>query len=740
MTPGRIALGIGAVFVASLVIVGGLLIAGIQVAMAVDWGVPEQGAPAREPTEVYDRDGEPLARFAAEVERDPVEFDEIAPSLRDAVVAKEDAEFWEHRGVDTLSVMRAVWHNVRTGTITQGGSTLTQQYVKNAFVGSDQTYTRKAREAMVALQMEKEHSKEEILTRYLNDVYFGEGAYGAEAAAEHYFDKSAADLTLAESATLASVLSAPARLSPRNDPRGAYDRRNRILDMMAEEGLADATMVARAKDTRIDLAPPPERVFAAPRFVEKVREDLLDAYGSEKLYYGGLRVTTTIDLDQQAELAEQVEQYLPGDPNIDAGVVALDHTTGEIVATYPGRLDFEESQVDLALRFGNPTGSAFKPIVLATALELGNELSSTYPAPSSVTIGSWTVSGSRCPGQCTLLQATVASSNTAFANIANSVGVDRFTEMAHRLGVRAEFADHDLSQALGTADLSPLDMASAFGTFANNGVNCPARTVKEVTGPDGESVPPPDPRQPSEEQFETWDERPDVRRRHSEGQSHCYQAVSPRVADDVTTALQGVVAEGTGTNAQIDRPQAGKTGTTRDSREIWFTGYTPNLTISIFIGGREEKRPLRTLPGCGGDCVGGDTPALLWADAATTLLADVPPGEFTDPGQEFALPEDSPSPGASPAPDPAPEPGADDRPEDEPADEPAPGTGETGRDDERDGGADSGSDTSDEGGSTSGDDTPRYGDPEAREERERRQRERREAEEEEDDDGGLLLP
>ncbi len=736
MTPGRIALGIGAVFVASLVIVGGLLIAGIQVAMAVDWGVPEQGAPAREPTEVYDRDGEPLARFAAEVERDPVEFDEIAPSLRDAVVAKEDAEFWEHRGVDTLSVMRAVWHNVRTGTITQGGSTLTQQYVKNAFVGSDQTYTRKAREAMVALQMEKEHSKKEILTRYLNDVYFGEGAYGAEAAAQHYFDKPAAELDLAESATLASVLSAPARLSPRNDPTGAYDRRNRILDMMAEEGLADATRVARAKDTRIDLAPPPERVFAAPRFVEKVREDLLDAYGSERLYYGGLRVTTTIDLDQQAELAEQVEPYLPADPNIDAGVVALDHTTGEIVATYPGRLDFEESQVDLALRFGNPTGSAFKPIVLATALELGNELSSTYPAPGSVTIGSWTVTGSRCPGQCTLLQATVASSNTAFANIANSVGVGRFTEMARRLGVRAEFADHDLSQALGTADVSPLDMASAFGTFANNGVNCPARTVRSVTTPDGEPIQPPDPRQPSEEQFEAWDERPDVRRRHSDDESRCYQAVSPRVAYDVTTALQGVVAEGTGTNAQIDRPQAGKTGTTRNAREIWFTGYTPNLTISIFLGGRDEKRPLRTLPGCGGNCVGGDAPALLWADAAKTLLADVPPGEFTKPGAEFALPEPTPSPGASPAP----EPGAGD--EDEPADEPASGTDETERDqpDEPDGGANSGADTPDGGGSPSSDDTPRYGDPEAREERERRERERREAEEEDDDDGGLLLP
>lgn len=737
MTANRIVLGASAVFVASLVIVGGLLIAGIQVAMAVDWGVPERSPATQQPTEVYDRDGEPLARFAAEVEREPVEFDEIAPSLRNAVVAKEDAEFWEHRGVDTLSVMRAVWHNVRTGTITQGGSTLTQQYVKNTYVGAERTFTRKAREAMVALQMEKEFSKKEILIRYLNDVYFGEGAYGAEAAAQHYFDKPAAELTLAESATLASVLSAPARLSPRNDPTGAYDRRNRILDRMAEQGLASMSDVATAKDTRIDLAPPPERVFAAPRFVDKVREDLLTAYGSEKLYYGGLRITTTIDLDQQAELAEQVEEYLPADPNIDAGVVALDHTTGDIVATYPGRLDFEKSQVDLALRFGNPTGSAFKPIVLATALELGNTLSTTYPAPSRVTIGDWTVTGSRCPGQCTLLQATVASSNTAFANIADSVGVDHFTEMAHRLGVRAEFTEHDLSQALGTADLSPLDMASAFGTFANNGVNCPARTVSRVVNPDGEPVEPPDPRQPSEEQLDQWAERPNVRRRYGDDRGRCYQAVSPNVAYDVTTALQEVVAEGTGTNAQIERPQAGKTGTTRDAREIWFTGYTPRLTISVYLGGRDEKRPLRTLPGCGGDCVGGDTPALMWADAAETLLDDVPPGEFTDPGEQYELPEATPSPQASPSPGPSPEASPSPQPSPEPSPSPQPSPSPEPRDDSEDDESD-GDDVPDD---SSEGDYPEYGDPEAREERERREEERRQDEDDDDDDdGGLLLP
>lgn len=652
MPHARIAVIAASVLLGSLVIVGGLIIAAVQVAMAVDWQVPEP-VEAGQPTEVYDRDGERLATFAAEVERQPVEFDGIAPSLRDAVVAKEDHRFWQHRGVDTLSVLRAVWQNVRTGSIVEGGSTLTQQYVKNAYLGADRTFTRKAKEAMIALQLEKERSKEEILTSYLNRVYFGDGAYGAEAAARNYFGKSADELELHESATLASVLSAPTEYSPRNDPSGALARRDQVLDKMAQHGFAEPGAVARAQQAQLGLVPPSDDVRAAPHFVAAVRQQLLDAYGPERVYYGGLRVTTTLDLDQQRTLVEQIQQHLPSDTAIDAGAVAMDHRTGDILAIYPGRLGFQESEVNLAMDFGRPTGSAFKPIVLATALQGGRELSSTVPAPSEVTIEDWTVTGSRCAAPCTLLEATVNSSNTGFANLASQVGLDRFTDMGHLLGVRAEFSDHNLSQALGTASLTPLDLTSAFATFANEGVACPARTVLTVQTPEGQELDPPSPRQPTEEQLEAWGEHfPRAGRvMHStSGPGNCHQAVTRSVAHDVTTALQGVVARGTGTNAQIPRPQAGKTGTTDDARELWFAGYTPKLSLGIFVGARESNRPLRNLPGCGGSCVGGDIPARMWASAAGELLADVEPGEFAASAEAGPLTPAPAAPTSTPAP------------------------------------------------------------------------------------------
>lgn len=704
MDPTRIAIGAAAIFVTLVVMTLGLMFAGMQVILAMDVDVPKrEELDGVGPSMVYDRDGELLARFTADVEHEPVELDEIAPSLRDAVVAKEDRRFWEHEGVDVFSALRAVWRNVTTGRIAEGGSTLTQQFVKNVYLDADQTYSRKIEEALIAMRLERQYSKEEILNDYLNQVYFGDGAYGAEAAARAYFDKPAADLELHESATLASVLSAPSRLSPRNDPHMFVVRRNRLIEYMAEHDFITQEEASEALDAETVIEPRPDSVLAAPYFVEEVRRQAVEAYGDDRVYRGRLEITTTLDLDLHGLLRERVEEMLPDDPAVDAGVVALDPRTGDVLAAYSGR-DYEESQVNLAMRFGRPSGSTFKPIVLATALEQGRELSSTYPAPSRTTIGDWTVRGGGCGGRCTLRAATVHSINTAFANVANDVGTRSFTTMAQRLGMRAEFVDHDLTQALGTASISPLDLTSAFATFANEGVACPARTVMQVTGHDGDEIDPPDPRQPSEEQLEEWtDLREGLTGRARTRPDHpdrCHRAIDAKVAFDVNEALQLAVSEGTGGNAQIeDLDQAGKTGTSDDSREIWFAGYNPNLAMGVFIGRRDDNRSLVNLEGCNGQCFGGDTAALTWGHAAEALFERYPPGEFPDeppderrllptPSPATTTPETSPSPSApssaTPAPAPSPSPPSEPSPEQDREPSPDPDDGDDEPNDEYD--------------------------------------------------------
>lgn len=626
----------------AFVIASGFTVAAFgMIALAIDWEIPERNE-LLGPSIAFDREGRPLARFAADVERRPVPLDEISTFLQHAVVAKEDQRFFEHQGVDPLSVVRAIWRNVSTGGIAEGGSTLTQQYVKMTYVGTERTVYRKIREAVVALQLEKERSKEEILESYLNRAYFGDGAYGAQAASLTYFGKPATELTLAEAALLASVLSAPTRLSPRVDPDGAMSRRNQVLDIMVRGGFASRERAHVAKASPLGVVPYQRETPQAPYFVDELRRQLIDAFGPEAVYNGGLRVTTTLDLNAQATLEEQVQPHLPENPEIDAGVATLDPRNGDVLAAWGGR-DWSVSQVNLALNedYGRPSGSTFKPIVLATALEEGMTLSRRYPAPSIVHIGDWSPKGGGCGGSCTLLQATAKSVNTVFAQLGRDVGVDDFVQMAHRLGVRSSLKQRngdpaDITRSLGTGNVTPLDLASAFGTFANNGVACPARLVLSVRAPDGALLPAPDPRQPSDEQRKTWDERLTEMGYDfgEEDLGRCYRAVSPQVAADVTKALTAAVESGTGTRAKIGRPQAGKTGTHQGNTEIWFVGYTPSISMSVHMAHRDRQLPLKGLPGCGRECFGGTIPASIWHDVALVMLKDVEPEEFPDPGPD----------------------------------------------------------------------------------------------------------
>jgi membrane peptidoglycan carboxypeptidase len=370
-----------------------------------------------------------------------------------------------------------------------------------------------------------------------------------------------------------------------------------------------------------------------------------------------------------------VPAHLPNDPDYDAGVAVVDPATGDVLAAWSGR-DFAASQVDLALGrdFGRPSGSTFKTFVLAAALEEGMALDTRYPAPRSLRIADWDIRGGGCGGRCTLREAIVRSVNTVFAQLGRDVGLADFTDLARRLGVRSAANEHDLSQALGTAAVTPLDMASAYATIANDGVTCPARVVREVRNPAGPPLAAPDPRQPTQEERAAWQANFDELGFDFGEEDHgrCYRALAPSVARKLHEALELAVTQGTGRNAIIGRPQAGKTGTTNDSREVWFAGYTPDISIAVFFGARDDARQLVGLPGCRRACFGGDIPARMWADVANALLADVEPRAFPPPVEDERAHTDRRSlgpPTRRPAPEPSPEPTPEPEPTEDPFDD-----------------------------------------------------------------------
>ncbi|MEX1162685.1 MAG: transglycosylase domain-containing protein [Nitriliruptor sp.] len=715
---GLLALLGAGVSVASLVV----LVAAI--ALRVDWDVPEPTA-LTGPTVLLDTDGEVLVRFTAEVDREVVSLDEIAPVVLDAVVASEDARFYEHDGVDPLSLIRAVVTNVRTGGITQGGSTLTQQYVKNAFVGDEQTVMRKVREAVIAIALERSTSKEEILERYLNAVAFGEGAAGVQAAALTYFGVGADQLDAAQAAALAQTLPAPSVRNPRADPEGARARRDALLDRMGELGSLTDAQVRAAQARPLEVAPRPEvRGGDAPAFIGYVRRQIEHAYGPESVLTGALTIRTTYDPRVQHALDEAVAEVLPADEvgDVEAAAVALDPRTGAILAIHGGR-DMIVGDLDLATMTRRQNGSAFKPFVYAAALEDALvEPTDTRPAPGNVTVSECvdhdgppiTVRGGP-GGRLAVHEALVRSTNTTFQLLGCELGGPRIVEQAQRLGVASEVGT-EAAVALGGSSFGAtvLDMASAFGTLANDGVLCPARSVlevrditgAEVTAPDEVVVVPGQPRTPRRPSADLLAERAaELAELDSDG---CHSVVHPRVARQVTAALEDVVARGTGRAADIGRPQGGKTGTTTDAKDAWFVGVTPDLALAVWIGdpgtdGRVD--PLTDVLGLT-EVTGGSLPAALWERAAAAILEDVEPTGFPSVADLAFEDPDAPRVGprrsvpAPPPPDPEPNETSDDGGEDIPDAEPPPGDG---ADDEGtdDGPSDDGSpppDDGDEGG------------------------------------------
>ena len=560
-------------------------------------------------TVILDRNGGTLARVYAEQNRSDRPLSSMPVYLRQAVVATEDQRFYEHSGVDPIGIARAIWTDVILRRPSQGGSTITQQYVKNAYGSTDKTLRRKIDEALLANRIEKQYTKDQILEMYLNTIYFGHGAYGVEAASQTYFGKSVDRLTLPEAAVIAGVIKSPGHYSPYIDARAAKDRRDIVLMQMEQQGYITAPQFAQAIATTIDTVGLKPNNAVAPYFVEWVKEQLAARYGQDALYRGGLVVRTTLDLKTQRAAERAIATTLNRKSDPSAALVAVQPGTGAVLAMVGGR-DFKTQQFNAAVQgAGRQPGSAFKPFVLATALGDGVSPEQTFecgPAKIDLDGQTWEVTGAEGgrTGPMRLREATAESVNSVFARLITTIGAEKVVATAEDMGLH-EGIQPLPAIALGglTTGVTPIEMADAYATLAADGTHAEPYGIAQVTNASGATI---------------FSARPKVDR-----------GLDPAVAYLTTDILKGVIANGTGRAADIGRPAAGKTGTTTNNRDAWFVGYTPQLSAAVWMGYPDVQKAMTDVHGR--TVIGGSFPAQIWAKFMRAALASTPATDFARP-------------------------------------------------------------------------------------------------------------
>jgi penicillin-binding protein 1A len=587
--------------------------------LGADHLAPLEQAEARQvsrPTTVVAADGQTLGQFLPEQRFEPIGADEIPQLVADVVTASEDPDFYQHHGFTLRGVARAALANASAGDTVEGGSTITQQLAKNLYTDGERTLARKAREVAIATTLEDTYSKQQILAAYLNSTYFGEGAVGIRAASAVYFAKPLDQLNLSEVALLVGLIPAPSDRDPRSHPDIAEAARLHVLERAEATKRVDHATVAAALAQPPVLATPPSAASSQPFFTEYVRQWLLDVahLPPDVVLGGGLRVETSLDPRVQEAATAAVDANLP-DPNGPTGaVVVLDHGTGQVRALVGGR-DWNTSKVDLARGYdgggtGRQPGSSFKPFALATALVAGLRPDSPIPAPASLqvqgadhAIENYSGSGY---GTVSLTDATVHSINTAYSWVTEQVGPQQVRDMAAALGIaHLPASGIGPSIGLGAYETSPLEMATAYSTIAEDGRRVTPVPVVRVTAPDGSVLI--DNRAPA----------PGA------------PVLDPAVCRTVTSILTQVVDRGTGTAAKLDRPTAGKTGTTDDYSNAWFVGYTNQLTAAVWVGYPTANTPMHDINGVA-DVVGGTLPARIWHDVMSAASVDLPVESFAD--------------------------------------------------------------------------------------------------------------
>lgn len=537
-----------------------------------------------EKTRVYAADKETLLAEFYLRDQEAVEQDQVCEYVLKGTVATEDERFYDHDGVDMAGIARAVVNNVLGGDL-EGASTITQQLVRNTILANeanDISLKRKVREASLAMELEKQYTKDEILMMYLNTINYGDGCYGIEAAARHYFQKSASNLNLVQAATLIGIPQSPTYNNPVTNPERCLERRNLVLSRMLSNGLITQEEYEQAKEKKLRLKVAKKRsddgIQAYPYFTSYVREQMLEQLSYEDVFGGGLVVYTTLDVKMQEyaeEAAEQVYESMSstGDDDVELAMTCVDPNTGYIKCMIGGR-DYQKSQFNLATNStGRQAGSSFKTFTLAAAIEQGIDPKSRLDCSSSTEINGWRVEnyGGSDYGIKSLEEATWVSSNTGYAHLItdeDGVSPQSLLEMANRLGVNGEsgFGAYP-ALTLGVAQVNTTMMAGAYATFAANGMHYETSCITEIKDADGNVV---------------------LDNTEPEGT----QALSPEVSYAVTKVLEGVVQNGTARGAALSsgQPSAGKTGTSENWRDLWYCGYTPQLSCSVWAGADPERR------------------------------------------------------------------------------------------------------------------------------------------------------
>lgn len=562
-----------------------------------------------EPTDVYDANGNTIAEYYLQNRRS-VTQDEVSPYVLEGTVDTEDVRFYQHNGVDPQGIARAIVVQFTGGS--EGASTITQQLVRNTVLSNEQfeqTLKRKVREAYIAIQMEKMYSKDQILMMYLNTIYYGHSAYGIEAASITYFNKDAKDLTLAEAALLAGLPQSPTYYDPTVNPEAAVTRRNTVLDRMLTAG--DITQEehdeAQAEPLTLNEGTVMDATGTYPYFTDYVKTLLLQDFDQETILKGGLKVYTTIDPDMQAAAEKAVTDRLNsiGNSKLQSALVAVDPSNGYIKAMVGGR-DYSSNQYNMATQAARQPGSSFKTFTLTAALSQGMnpDILLNCNSPQQI-LSTWRVQNfdNFSYGTVTLRTAIALSSNTGLAQVAVAIGADNIVSTAKAMGIDVDLPAY-ASITLGTTGVPVIQMAEAYATLASGGVHNDTVAITKIEDRNGNVV------------YEHQDEGT--------------QAIDPAVAATATDVLEGVVSNSYGTanvvqqNLTVDQPVAGKTGTSENYRDLWFVGYTPELSVAVWSGYEEEATVM--VNGTYGHP--SNTSCLIWTDFINQALAGVARQEF----------------------------------------------------------------------------------------------------------------
>ena len=558
-------------------------------------------------SQIYDVHGNLITTVHSTENRLPVPINEVPKELQDAFVATEDSRFYSHHGIDPIGILRAIWVNVVHSGVSEGGSTITQQLARNAFLSQDRTLKRKISEALLALKIEQHYTKQEILEMYMNQIYFGQGAYGVQSAAHVYFGKDVRDLTLAQCAMLAGLPQSPNYYSPFNDLEASKKRQAVVLGQMVKYGYITQEQADEARQADLGLVAKQEQTHEksnASYFINYVIAQVSEKYGDDAIYKDGLKIYTTLDMDAQ-NAAVAAMQNLPNyytDSNglhqPQGAIVAMNPHNGYIMAMVGGRGDDAFNRATQAER---QPGSAMKPFVYLAAIQSGKTPGSIVD-DSPVTFGNWSPKNyeNDFVGSITYRYALQHSRNIPAVKIADEVGMSKIIKLAKEMGISTlTDQDNNLSTALGglTHGVIPLEMVQAYGVLANGGVKVQPTAIIKIVDRNGQVV--------------------------EENSIQEKRVVEEKDAAIITDMLESVISGGTGGNAAIGRPAAGKTGTTDDEKDAWFVGYTPDLVAAVWIGDDYGSETL--------GITGASTPAVMWGQFMANALANTPASDFSVP-------------------------------------------------------------------------------------------------------------